>query len=165
MASANQAGSHTASVTEPSPNSSNEDISELAITQLQDAAVASSKGPQRELPDRRVTADNFEDAYVQFIFYCNPSLPLSLLTAELRKGFRSVPRADGKTFETYTLFKLVQKLESGEIQTWNSLVIELGVERPDPAKNQSTQKVGQYAVRCKVGDLRPRFLTVSGKLF
>ena len=150
-ASLDRVGSGTGSVVDISPNTSTEDMTELAINQLHDTAESTAKEPQRSLPDRNVTADNFEDAYVQFIFYCNPSVPLLLPTAELRRGFKAVPRADGKFFETYTLFKLVQKLESGEISTWNSLVVELGVERPDPAKNQSTQKLGQYAVRCKVG--------------
>lgn len=36
-----------------------------------------------------------------------------------------------------------------DLKTWTQLVIELGVEKPDAAKNQSSQKVQQYAVRLK----------------
>lgn len=92
-----------------------------------------------------------EDYYVQFVFYCNPSLPLTTDTMELRKGFHSMPRTDGKTFDAYTLYELLQKLETKELESWSQLVIEMGVEPPDTSKNQSTQKVGQYAVRLKVG--------------
>jgi hypothetical protein len=104
----------------------------------------------RELPSRDVTPENIEDAYVQFIFYCNPSLPTSLTTTELRRGFRSMPRTDGKSFETFALFELIKQYEKGEIGTWNALVMKLGVEPPDLSKNQSSQKLQQYAVRLKV---------------
>ena len=104
----------------------------------------------RSLPSRDVDAPSIEDSYVQFIFYCNPSIPLSTDTTELRKGFQSMPRTDGKTFQIFTLFDLVQKFENKEIETWSQLVVAMGVEPPDISKNQSTQKVQQYAVRLKV---------------
>ena len=116
-------------------------------------AFTTSSSPPRDLPSKnRLAADNFEDAYVQFIFYCNPALSTSLSTTELRRGFNAVPRADGKSFEIFALFRLVERFERGEVGTWNALVVELGVERPDTEKGQSTQKLGQYAVRLKVGD-------------
>lgn len=104
----------------------------------------------RTLPSPNIDASTIDDAYVQFIMYCNPSIPLDTDTAELRKGFRSMPKTDGNCFDTYTLFGLIKKLEAKEIETWSALVIELGVEPPDPTKNQSTQKVQQFAVRMKV---------------
>ena len=104
----------------------------------------------RTLPARDVDATNIEDRYVQFIFYCNPSIPQSKDTTELRKGFQSLPRTDGKTFQIFHLFDLVRKLEEQEIKTWSQLVVDMGVEPPDISKNQSTQKVQQYAVRLKV---------------
>ena len=132
-----------------SPDSATEDP-ELAVMQLQDAVAGPINRSFRTLPDREVTPETLEDAYIQFIWYCNPVLAPTFSTRELRKGFLSVPRADGKIFETFNLFELVKKLESGEIGTWNYLVLELGVERPDPSKGQSNQKLGQYAVRLKV---------------
>lgn len=104
----------------------------------------------RTLPSPNFDASTIDDTYVQFIMYCNPSIPLDTDTAELRKGFRSMPKTDGNCFDTYTLFGLIKKLEAKEIETWSALVIELGVEPPDPTKNQSTQKVQQFAVRMKV---------------
>ena len=104
----------------------------------------------RELPDKRVTDETIDDAYVTFIMYCNPSVPLDCDTAELRKVFRQPPKSDGKTFNVYLLLQLIEKLERKEvIKTWTKLATELGVEKtPD----SSAQKVQQYAVRLKVCD-------------
>lgn len=108
----------------------------------------------RVMPSREVNDDSLDEAYVNFILYCNPSIPADVDTTELRKGFRSPPKSDGKSFSPFTLFGLISKLEAKEIKTWTQLVTELGVEQPDTAKNQSTQKVQQYAVRLKVIDLK-----------
>lgn len=124
---------------------------ELAARQLQ--GDASELQEQRSLPDHNVTSASVEDAYVQFIFYCNPTLSSSLPATELRRGFRSMPRADGKSFEIYSLYELIRKLEKGEIGTWNNLVLQLGVDPPDVSKQQSSQKLQQYAVRLKVSSI------------
>ena len=105
---------------------------------------------ERKLPPREIDNDSIDDAYVQFIMYCNPSIPADVDTSELKKGFRTPPKSDQKTFSPYTLFGLISRLEAKDIKTWTQLVIELGVEPPDAAKNQSSQKVQQYAVRLKV---------------
>lgn len=105
---------------------------------------------QRTLPEKKLEADTVEDDYVQFIFYCNPFLSTSTDTSELRRGFQSMPKTDGKSFDIFILFELIQKLEAKEIETWSQLVVEMGVEPPDVASGQSTQKVQQYAVRLKV---------------
>ncbi|KAI9774892.1 MAG: hypothetical protein M1840_000108 [Geoglossum simile] len=103
----------------------------------------------RSLPSRDVTDANIDNAYVTFILYCNPSVPLSTDTSELRRGFRAPPKSDGKSFNTFTLLELIRKFENKEIRTWTSLAIQLGVEPPMVSKNQSAQKVQQYAVRLK----------------
>ena len=108
---------------------------------------------ERELPLREIDDKSIDDAYIQFIMYCNPSIPANVDTSELKKGFRTPPKSDGKTFSPYTLFGLISRLEAKDIKTWTQLVIELGVEPPDAAKNQSSQKVQQYAVRLKVHSL------------
>jgi hypothetical protein len=105
----------------------------------------------RSLPSRDVSDKNFDDAYVAFIMYCNPGVDLATDSVELRKVFRSPPRSDGKTFNTFTLFELIRKLDQKELKTWTQLAITLGVEMPVIEKHQSTQKVQQYAVRLKVG--------------
>lgn len=97
-----------------------------------------------------VDENSIDDAYVQFILYCNPSVPREVDTNELRKGFRAPPKSDTKTFSPFVLYGLIAKLETKEIKTWTELVLKLGVEPPDTTKNQSTQKVQQYAVRLKV---------------
>ena len=102
------------------------------------------------MPDRNVNNENMEDAYIQFVFYCNPYIATSTDTTELRKGFNSLPKTDGKTFSAFPLFELIRKLEAKEIETWAQLVVEMGVKQPDVASGQSTQKVQQYAVRLKV---------------
>jgi hypothetical protein len=107
----------------------------------------------RSLPNRAVTDENFDDAYVSFIMYCNPSVALDADTAELRKIFRAPPKSDGNMFSTFTLFELIKKLEHKAIKTWAQLVIILGVEPPALDKGQSAQKVQQYAVRLKVSYL------------
>ena len=104
----------------------------------------------RSLPSTDIDNDSIDEAYVQFILYCNPSIPLVTDTTELKRGFRSMPKTDGKSFDTFALFLLIKKLEAKEIETWSQLVIELGVEPPDTTKNQSSQKVQQFAVRLKV---------------
>ena len=108
---------------------------------------------ERELPSRDIDDTSIDDAYVQFIMYCNPSIPANVDTSELKKGFRTPPKSDGKTFSPYILFGLISRLETKDIKTWTQLVIDLGVEPPDAAKNQSSQKVQQYAVRLKVHPL------------
>ncbi|KAE8449219.1 hypothetical protein EG329_008386 [Mollisiaceae sp. DMI_Dod_QoI] len=113
---------------------------------------ASSNGTSNEsrgLPSHQVTDGTFDDAYVSFIMYCNPSIPLDTDTAELRKIFRAPPKSDGKNFSTFTLFELIRKLEQKEIKTWAQLALDLGVEPPALDKGQSAQKVQQYAVRLK----------------
>ena len=103
----------------------------------------------RALPPRDVTDDTIDDAYVAFILYCNPVVAPSTDSTELRRSFRAPPRSDGKTFSTFTLLELLRKFESKEIKTWTQLAIQLGVEPPVMEKNQSAQKVQQYAVRLK----------------
>lgn len=104
----------------------------------------------RSLPDKRVSDATLDDAYVSFILYCNPSIPLDCDTTELRKVFRQPPKSDGKTFNVFHLLELIEKFERKDIKTWSRLAIELGVERtPD----SSAQKVQQYAVRLKVNCL------------
>lgn len=107
----------------------------------------------RSLPDLAVTDANFDHAFVDFILYCNPSIPLDTNTLELKKIFRGPPKSDGQTFNTFTLFELIRKLELKEIKTWAQLAKELGVEPPALDKGQSAQKVQQYAVRLKVSSL------------
>ena len=111
---------------------------------------------ERSLPDKNVTEENIDSAYAEFILYCNPSIPHDVETEELKRGFRNPPRSDGNSFSPWTLFNLLQKLENKEIKTWAHLVMELGVEPPDPEKNQSAQKVQQYAVRLKVVPALPQ---------
>ena len=106
-------------------------------------------GP-RNFPSRVLTDDTIDDAYASFIISCNPNVPPSIDTSELRKIFRCPPRSDGKSFSIFTLWELIQKLDSKEIKTWIQLALELGVEPPSVEKKQSTQKLQQYAVRLKV---------------
>ncbi|TVY18086.1 ARS-binding protein [Lachnellula arida] len=103
----------------------------------------------RGLPTHEVSDENLDDTYVDFIMFCNPTVPLDTDTTELRKTFRAPPRSDGKAFSTFKLFELIRKLEQKEIKTWAQLAIDLGVEPPALDKGQSAQKVQQYAVRLK----------------
>lgn len=130
------------------------DLSSAKTSRLgSDASTfTSSEMVERVLPSYDVSDDTFDDAYVVFIFYCNPAIPLDTDTLELRRAFRSPPRSDGKNFSTYTLFELIRKLEMKEIKTWAQLAIDLGVEPPAVDKGQSAQKVQQYAVRLKVAN-------------
>lgn len=105
---------------------------------------------ERRLPDREVTDETIDDAFVEFIMYCNPAVASDTDTAELRKLFRAPPKSDGNLFNIFTLFELIRKLELKEIKTWAQLAIILGVEPPALDKGQSSQKVQQYAVRLKV---------------
>ncbi|KAL2868726.1 putative ARS binding protein Abp2 [Aspergillus lucknowensis] len=107
------------------------------------------RAESRSLPSRSITDENIDDAYIMFIFYCNPNVPSSADSTELRKTFRCPPRSDGKSFSIFTLWELIKKLDNKELKTWIQLAIELGVEPPDMEKKQSTQKVQQYAVRLK----------------
>lgn len=111
------------------------------------------RAESRALPSRDITDESIDDAYVTFIFYCNPNVPGSVDTSELRKTFRSPPRSDGKSFSIFNLWELIRRFDSKEVKTWIQLAIELGVEPPDMEKKQSTQKVQQYAVRLKVRDI------------
>ncbi|KAF3902021.1 hypothetical protein AA313_de0204819 [Arthrobotrys entomopaga] len=100
----------------------------------------------RVWPTKNVTDDNIDGSYVEFILCCNPAVPDNSDTAELRRSFRAPPKCDGVTFSTFKLYQLIKKFDKGDIKTWIQLVTELGVERK---RDQSTQKVQQYAVRLK----------------
>ncbi|ROW10709.1 hypothetical protein VPNG_05144 [Cytospora leucostoma] len=108
-----------------------------------------SKAVRRSLPYRKVTAGTIDNAYVQFILYCNPGVPLETDTTALSEAFRVPPKSGGKSFSTYTLFELIRQFQNKEIKTWAELALRLGVDPPDKDKGQSTQKIQQYAVRLK----------------
>ncbi|KAL8282085.1 hypothetical protein RB600_005506 [Gaeumannomyces tritici] len=102
------------------------------------------------LPPRNVREDTIEDAYVQFILCCNPAVPHDTDTTGLKDAFRVPPKSEGKTFSTFHLYQLIGQLtQKEEIKTWGDLALRLGVEPPNHEKNQSTQKIQQYAVRLK----------------
>ncbi|KAI9657120.1 MAG: hypothetical protein M1821_003286 [Bathelium mastoideum] len=103
----------------------------------------------RKLPSRDVSDETIDDAYAEFILYCNPFFPLNADTTELRKAFRAPPKSDGKSFNIYNLFELIRRFNNKDIKTWTQLALELGVEPPSAEKGQSTQKVQQYSVRLK----------------
>ncbi|ROV89099.1 hypothetical protein VMCG_09844 [Cytospora schulzeri] len=104
---------------------------------------------RRSLPPRKARSDTIEDAYVQFILYCNPGVPPGTDTAALREAFRVPPKSGGKSFSTHALFGLIRQFQNKEIRTWAELALRLGVEPPDQDRGQSTQKIQQYAVRLK----------------
>lgn len=119
------------------------------------SAPSHSRQPQafipadRSLPSRDVSDESIDEAYAQFILYCNPSFGIDADTSELKKAFRTPPKSESKSFSTFRLFELISKLEAKEIKTWTELALELGVEKPNAEKGQSTQKVQQYTVRLK----------------
>ena len=127
-----------------------EDDPDQAQSEPQQSSESEHSSPERSLPDKDVTEESIDAAYADFILYCNPSIPQDVDTEELKRGFRNPPRSDGNSFSPWTLFNLLNRLEKKEIKTWSHLVMELGVEPPDREKNQSAQKVQQYAVRLKV---------------
>ncbi|KAI9815695.1 MAG: hypothetical protein M1827_002091 [Pycnora praestabilis] len=133
----------------PAPSSAVSPRFSGQTTPHQTQMVSSYVPNDRSLPMRDVTDLTIDDAYVAFILYCNPTVPLSTESTELRRGFRAPPKSDGKSFSTFTLLQLIRELEVKEIKTWTQLAIKLGVEPPVMEKNQSAQKVQQYAVRLK----------------
>lgn len=110
---------------------------------------------QRALPHKKVTPETIDDAYAQFILYCNPGVPPETDTTVLRDAFKVPPKSGGKSFSTYTLFELIGLFQIKEIKTWADLALQLGVDPPDQDKGQSAQKIQQYAVRLKVMSLDP----------
>lgn len=110
---------------------------------------------QRTLPHKKVTPETIDDAYAQFILYCNPGVPPETDTTVLRDAFKVPPKSGGKSFSTYTLFELIGLFQIKEIKTWADLALQLGVDPPDQDKGQSAQKIQQYAVRLKVISLNP----------
>jgi hypothetical protein len=113
----------------------------------------------RSLPSKDFTDDQaFEDAYVTYVLYCNPTISLDVDTTDLRRNFAMPPRSDSKTFSTKLLFELLKKLDTKEIKTWVELALELGVEKPNVEKGQSSQKVQQYSVRLKVRSIYSKYL-------
>ena len=105
----------------------------------------------RSLPSKDVTEETIDRIFIDFILYCNPHYPCDTDTSELKECLHSVPKSDGKNFTIHSLWKLVQKLETKEIQTWIRLALDLGVEPPTAENKASVQKVQQYTVRLKVG--------------
>lgn len=123
-------------------------------------AVPTSPTPRGEvpagLPDRDVTPATLEDAFVRFIFHCNPAAHRGSDTNVLREAFRAPPRNAGRSFDPAVIYDLVKKFYAKEIKTWTELTIALGVTPPDLSKDESSQKLTQYGVRLKVYiSLRP----------
>ncbi|KAH7321065.1 ARS binding protein 2-domain-containing protein [Stachybotrys elegans] len=102
-----------------------------------------------QLPDRDVTEATIEDAYVRFIFCCNPALPPKADTDSLREAFRNPPRSGGRVFSPFRIYELSKLFYEKEIKTWTELTVKLGVEPPDPTRDESAQKIAQYGVRLK----------------
>lgn len=129
----------------PAPNTS-QPAQPASIT----IASPGEEGIRSALPDTRVTEATIEDAYVNFILFCNPAVPSTTDTAPLRTAFRAMPKSNNKTFHPFALFELIKQLENKELKTWTDLAVKLGVTPPDQEKGESSQKIQQYAVRLKV---------------
>ncbi|KAL5594078.1 hypothetical protein BROUX41_001125 [Berkeleyomyces rouxiae] len=143
---------HTAHASAPAPASTRAPPSHPALSsqQTQQAPPPAAAGSARaSLPNRAVSADTIEDAFVSFILYCNPAVPAESDVSALREAFCTLPKSDGKAFSPFRLYELIRQLDSREVKTWVELALGLGVEPPDHAKGQSTQKIQQYAVRLK----------------
>lgn len=106
--------------------------------------------PPAVLPDKNVTPETIEDAYISFMLYCNPALPPDRDVSSLRDAFKIPPRSQGKEFSAWSVFEHVKKFYNKEISTWTEMVIQLGVDPPDLSKDESAQKLTQYGVRLKV---------------
>ena len=157
--SLSQQSTHSHQAAPPPPTVATATVS-TAATASTAAAAFTTVAPasndtliRQTLPDRNVTASTLEDAYVRFIFYCNPGLPLSVDTQSLRESFKNPPRSGGKVFDPFTIYNLVRRFYQKEIKTWTELTTTLGVEPPDLSKDESAQKVAQYGVRLKVSAL------------
>ena len=109
--------------------------------------------PPRALPERDVSLETIEDAYVNFMLYCNPALPPDCDIESLREAFRMPPKSQGKEFSPWLVFQKVKQFYSREIPTWTEMVIRLGVDEPDVSKGESSQKLTQYGVRLKACSL------------
>jgi hypothetical protein len=138
--------------TPPPPAHTSPRFSHLSPRQRRQSTPAPYTPQDRQLPSRDdiSSEEKLEEAYVKFVLYCNPAYPLDLDRTKLKEQFNSSPRSDGKSFSMWTLFDLIKKLEAEEIPSWKELALKLGVEPPDAAKGQSTQKVQQWTVRLKV---------------
>lgn len=140
----------------PAPNTS-QPAQPASIT----IASPGEEGVRSALPDTSVTEDTIEDAYVNFILFCNPAVPSTTDTAPLRTAFRALPKSNRETFRPFVLFELIKQLENKEnkeLKTWTDLAVKLGVTHPDPEKGESSQKIQQYAVRLKVCTPAPALL-------
>ena len=136
----------------PPPAHTSPRFAHLSPRQRRQSTPAPFTPQDRQLPPRDdvSTEEVLEDAYVKFVLYCNPAYPLDVDTGKLKELFNSSPKSDGKSFSMCRLYDLIRKLEAKEIPSWIQLALDLGVEPPDTAKGQSTQKVQQWTVRLKV---------------
>ena len=134
----------------PAPAHASPRFSAISPTS-QPKQLASHYMPDDRAPPLRDVSDKtIDEAYANFILYCNPNFPISIDTAELVKLFRTPPKSDGNAFSSWTLFELIRKFDAKEIKTWTQLALDLGVKPPNTDEGQSTQKVQQYSVRLKV---------------
>ena len=136
--------------TPPASSDASPRFSAISPTSQPKQLAAGFAPDDRAPPPRDVSDDTIDDAYANFILYCNPNFPTDIDTTELVKLFRIPPKSDGNSFSTWTLFELIRKFDAKEIKTWTQLALDLGVKSPDTDKGQSTQKVQQYSVRLKV---------------
>lgn len=147
----NMNGQPSSYSTGPAPNALQQSNSCPRASRANVPPAQQSHASARSLPSRTLLTDEaFEDAYVQFILYCNPTIPQDVNTQDLRKVFASPPRSDSKTFSTKKLFGLLRQMDQKELKTWTQLALKLGVEKPSIEKGQSSQKLQQYSVRLKV---------------
>ncbi len=59
----------------------------------------------------------------------------------LCEAFRCPPRSAGRSFDTFTLFELIRRLEKKEIKIWAELSSRAGIESPDRVKGESNQRL------------------------
>ncbi|KAF2128999.1 hypothetical protein P153DRAFT_367283 [Dothidotthia symphoricarpi CBS 119687] len=133
----------------PTPSNASPRFSAMSPTSQPKQLTPSFVPDDRSPPSRDVSDATIDNAFANFILYCNPNFPTSIDTTELVKLFRTPPKSDGNAFSVWTLFELIRKFDAKEITTWTKLALDLGVAPPDTEKGQSTQKVQQYSVRLK----------------
>ncbi|KAK5998081.1 ARS-binding protein 2 [Cladobotryum mycophilum] len=83
-------------------------------------------------------------------FAVRPTLPdRDVTSATIEDALSKPAKKWGKLFCPFIIFDLVRKFYEKEIKTWTELTTRLGVEPPDPGKDESAQKIAQYGVRLK----------------
>ncbi|ORE05474.1 hypothetical protein BCV72DRAFT_256786 [Rhizopus microsporus var. microsporus] len=101
---------------------------------------------------KNVSEDNIVEGYIQFILQHDPYYFNSMeAVSTAERKISTVPKTNlyGISYTTWDLFRLIQKLQKGDIKNWSQLVAMLGLQNV-AGRAQFAQRIKRWMHRYKI---------------